>query len=227
MAINLCEYSLFLKKNVTRVFDFLFPEYCVGCGKDGTMLCMDCLRGIPSPRNHSENTLSCFDYQNEVIRKALRAFKYKNGRRIGKILGGVLYDKVLPEMGAGGALCNFKNPLVLPIPLSNKRLRERGFNQSEVLVEEMSYRDRGKNLHMETSVLYRMRDTGSQAIIKDRSERIKNVHHCFGVKNKKKIMGRNIILVDDITTTGATLYEAEKALLSAGAKRVVAVTVAH
>ena len=146
---------------------------------------------------------------------------------MGKILGSLLYNKVIKKIEDDNMLSAPANMLIIPIPLSKKRLKERGFNQSEILAQEMSYRDREENFILETSVLYRIRDTGSQALIKDRETRMNNVKGCFAVNNKNKILGKNIILIDDITTTGATLEEARKVLWDNGAQRVIAFTVAH
>lgn len=146
---------------------------------------------------------------------------------MGKILGGLMHTKMTKVIEGGQIENNHNKAILVPIPLSKKRLRERGFNQSEILAEELSYRNQGRNFTVETSVLYRTKDTGSQALIKDRETRMNNVKGCFAVSNKNKILGKNIILIDDITTTGATLEEARKVLVDNGARRVIAVTVAH
>lgn len=226
--MKICDYRPFLRGALMRLFDFLLPESCLGCGKSGVMLCQTCVRSIPPPAySESRDIISLFDYRNKIIRKALWALKYRGGRRIGKILGGLMYAKITKIVENERMENDFGKVILIPIPLSKKRLRERGFNQSEILAEELSFRDQGGNFTVETSVLYRIRDTGSQALIKDRETRMNNVKGCFAVNNKNKILGKNIILIDDITTTGATLEEAKKALVDNGAKHVVAFTVAH
>lgn len=223
-----CDYRPFLRDALMRLFDFLLPESCLGCGKNGVMLCETCLRSIPPPaHSESRDVISLFDYRNKVIRKALWALKYRGGRRMGKILGGLMYAKITKIVENERMENDFEKVILIPIPLSKKRSRERGFNQSEILAEELSYRDQRRNFIIETSVLYRARDTGSQALIKDRETRINNVKGCFAINNKNKILGKNIILIDDITTTGATLEEARKALVDNGARRVIAFTVGH
>lgn len=229
--MKICDYlsslpSLHAAAN--RVLDFLIPESCVGCRTGGVALCEACIRSIPSPAyGKSKDIISLFDYRNKIIRKALWALKYKGGRRIGGILGGRMHVKVIEVMRSDSVARDFKQAVLIPIPLSKKRLRERGFNQSEILAKELSYRDRERSFTVDTSVLYRVRDTGSQALIRDREMRMNNVRECFAVNNKNKIIGKNIILIDDITTTGATLEEARETLLRAGAKQVIGITVAH
>lgn len=226
--MKICDYLVPLRTAATRVLDFLVPESCLGCGAAGVTLCDVCLRGIPPPPYaESKDIISLFDYRNKIVRKALWALKYRGGRRIGKIFSGLIHARIIKTIQSEQAAHDFKQPIIIPIPLSKKRLRERGFNQSEILAEELSYRGEQKIFTVETSVLYRTRDTGSQALIKDRGARMNNVKDCFAVSNKNKIVGKNIILIDDITTTGATLEEAKKVLVDNGARRVIAFTVAH
>jgi competence protein ComFC len=212
---------------IRSFLNFLLPESCLGCGKSDVPLCETCIRKLPPPREYSEQAISLFDYRNDVVRKAIWALKYRHNKSMGEIFGNLLYDKMLEELGDEGMLHNFTNPLLIPIPLSKKRLRERGFNQSEVIAQKMSYRDRGETFTLKPSVLYRTRDTGSQVSIKDRIKRIENMKGCFAISNRNDIAGRNIILIDDVTTTGATLQEAKKALMDAGARRVIGFTIAH
>ena len=80
---------------------------------------------------------------------------------------------------------------------------------------------------MEKNVLIKIKETEHQANIKERRDRLKNLSDSFSVKNSKMIEGKNIILIDDVTTTGATLSEARKILKQSGAKKVIAFTVAH
>lgn len=78
-----------------------------------------------------------------------------------------------------------------------------------------------------TNVLYKTQDTPSQVSIKDREKRLNNIKGSFAVKNPELIKDRNIILIDDVSTTGATVTEAKKVLREAGAKKVIGVVVAR
>jgi competence protein ComFC len=149
---------------------------------------------------------------------------------------------------------NFVSPILIPIPLSKKRRRERGFNQAELLCREIikiqkknrltpdpspyqgeGCQRRGEVFTLATNILIKIKETEHQALIKDRNRRLKNLEGTFAVKNhrpneKEKanfLKGKNIILIDDITTTGATLSEARRMLRASGARKVIAFTVAH
>src|SRR3989344_6085699 len=123
------------------------------------------------------------------------------------------------------------NAILIPIPLSSKRYRERGYNQAELLCENLVKLDENVNFKLEKNILIKQIDTKHQAHILNRSERLKNIVGSFTIlytgKNIGLIKNKNIILIDDITTTGATLTEARKVFKQAGARKIIAFTVAH
>ena len=144
-----------------------------------------------------------------------------------------IYDKIIEELSEMSLLQNFTAPILIPIPLSSKRYRERGFNQAELICIELVKisKTRGEVFTLAKNVLIKIKETEHQARIKDRSVRLKNLVGSFAIKNQEKnsefLKGKNIILIDDITTTGATLNEARKILRQAGVRKVIAFTVAH
>ena len=150
-----------------------------------------------------------------------------------------MYGKIIEELSELSVMKNFQNPVLIPIPLSLKRYRERGYNQAELICEELVKLDSNSNLrygvdvktkrnfYLEKNVLIKIKETEHQVNIKDRRDRLKNLSDSFSVKNPEIIKGKNIILIDDVLTTGATLTEAKKILKSFGAKKVIAFTVAH
>ena len=116
------------------------------------------------------------------------------------------------------------NPLLIPVPLHLRRLNWRGFNQSELLAKNISDTFQ---MEMAVDVVERTINATPQADIKEREERLKNLNGIFRIKNKEKIIGREVLLVDDVCTTGATLNECAKILKAGGASRVVALVVAR
>jgi competence protein ComFC len=146
----------------------------------------------------------------------------------------------MEELSELSMLENFTKPILIPIPLAKKRLRLRGYNQSELICQELikvnntrlsTSIDNGIDLTLEKNILIKPKDTEHQARIRDRNLRLKNLSGSFTIKNidKNKVLlkNRNIILVDDITTTGATLGEARKTLKQCGARKIIAFTIAH
>lgn len=115
--------------------------------------------------------------------------------------------------------------LLTPIPLTKKRFRERGFNQSEILAKEIEKQN--PELFKTKNLLKKIRETEPQAKIKQRTKRLQNLKGAFVLGSKEGLTDKTVVLVDDITTTGATLREAKRVLKEAGFKKIFAVTIGH
>ncbi|HEY4495835.1 MAG TPA: hypothetical protein VJC04_00550, partial [Candidatus Paceibacterota bacterium] len=124
---------------------------------------------------------------------------------------------------------NFTQPLIIPVPLSSKRRRERGFNQCEILLDELTKLDTGNIFEINKNLLIKIKDTSSQTKTDSRASRLKNLRGAFAVSEDSGAgaAGRNIIVIDDVTTTGATLSEAIKTLRRDGARKVLGIALAH
>jgi competence protein ComFC len=171
-----------------------------------------------------------FDYRHLPIKKSIWLLKYKGKKRLAGIFAEIMYDKIIEELSDLSAMQNFKDAILIPIPLSPKRHRERGYNQTELVCKELikiNNLRHGVDCKLENNILVKIKETEHQAKIKDRKKRLKNLANSFSVKNSEPIKGKNIILIDDVTTTGATLNEAKKILKQSGAKKIIAFTVAH
>lgn len=213
---------------LNTILSIVFPVNCASCGIAGEDLCITCLSSSPvAERECPEWIFPLYDYRNKNIKNGIWLLKYKNKKRLANSFGELLYEKIIEELGDLTLLENFKNPLLIPIPLSQKRKKERGYNQAELICKKLISLDLEKNLKLETNVLIKTKDTAHQAQIENRTKRLKNIIGSFCVTNKERIQRKNIILIDDVITTGATLTEAKKVLLKAGAKKIFAFTVAH
>jgi predicted amidophosphoribosyltransferase len=232
---------------LNTILDIIFPVKCLSCGKNGADLCLNCLGDAPGAERESAKWIfPLYDYRHPCVKKSLWLLKYKGKRRLANIFAEVIYDKIMEELSELSILENFNNAILIPIPLAPKRYRERGFNQAELICKELIHLSKTRHLTpspsprlgegnpiltLENNILIKPKDTEHQARIKDRRVRLKNLSGSFTIKNTeenvRKIKNRNIILIDDITTTGATLAEAKKVLKKSGARKVIAFTVAH
>jgi len=218
--------------------DLLFPRWCLGCGKEGDYICVDCRRELPviappvCPRcgRPQSQGVACHDWPEApdgidgirspfvfegVIRRAVHELKYRNLRALAPLLAGLLYEYLVA------------NPLpadvLVPVPLHPKRLRERGYNQSALLAEELGRR---AGLPVAANGLIRPHYAAPQARSAGVSERQKNVAGAFTCP-AERFRGKQVLLIDDVSTSGATLNACAGALKAAGAAQVWGLTVAR
>lgn len=184
---------------------------CLKCGRplvsDVSITCRDCLEREP----HFERVRS-FGIYDGVLKKAITVFKYGSIRRLSKPLSAMMSRVRIPAAD-----------ILLPVPLHERRLREREFNQSALLAKHLS---RHTGIPVSLDSLIRTRDTAPQAGL-SAGERRKNIRNAFYVQENGCIKGKNIILVDDVFTTGATLRECSRVLKRSGSENIYAVTLAH
>lgn len=218
-----------LKKLIHIFLNFFFPQKCAGCEKENEILCNECLAkidysvGAPCPY-----IFAAAAYTDAYVKKTIWLLKYRGVRSAAESLAKLIYQRLSTSKSKGYPWKISKGSpwttwMIIPIPLSKKRLKQRGFNQSELIGKHLSVR---MSVRMETNVLYKKFHTETQVSVKDRNERLKNLEGSFGVKNPDMLRGANIILIDDVATTGATISEARKTLRETGAKKVIAFVVA-
>ena len=214
-------------KILATILDFIFPRHCLSCKIRGTDICFSCLTSSPpAERECAEWIFPLYDYRHKPLKEAIWLLKYKNRKRIASILGRALVDRISEEVGDLHSIENFTNPILIPIPLSRKKFWSRGYNQAELIAMEIEKLS-DRNLKMKKNILVKKKNTKQQAKVVNKEARIKNIIGSFTVKNPDLVKNKNIILVDDVVTTGATLGEAKKILEQSGAKKVIAFTVAH
>ncbi len=174
-----------------------------------------------------------FQYRTPLMREAIWQLKYHGNRKIATLLAESMYEEIITLVGEDFENNSQNNStqkiFLLPIPLSKKRQKERGFNQGELLARAIIKIDTANIFTFAPNFLEKIKDTPSQTSISDRQKRIKNVRGCFQVPEeiRSTVFGKTIILIDDVTTTGSTLEEGRRALLSVGAGKVVCLAVAH
>ncbi len=220
------------KANFQRVaLDLLFPPYCIGCGKEGGYICGICGRELPfiyppvcsvcgRPLTADADCPGCIAKDAAIdgirspflftglMRQAIHEFKYRNLRAIAPGLAVFLYDYLADNPVPGNVL--------VPVPVHPKRLRERGYNQSSLLARELS---RLAGIPVVNDCLVRNTYLTPQAKLSSAADRLKNITGAFTCANAQ-LNNKEVILIDDVSTSGATLNACAAALKSAGAAAV-------
>jgi ComF family protein len=159
------------------------------------------------------------------LRELIQLLKYQGVRPASGILGRMLAEALLELSEDFGDIA----PIVIPVPLHGSKLRQRGFNQSELIARAAlkNFRVRGtERLMLAPSLLVRARETQSQTGLSAEQRRA-NVRGAFRVAQPNAVAGKDILLIDDVFTTGTTLRECARVLRRAGAARVLVATVAR
>ena len=164
----------------------------------------------------------CFPYRAAICTEAIGQLKYSKNTVAAKLLA----EAVWP------ILERFEVDVIVPAPISKRTRKERGYNQIEVLLEEIkriaARETRNQICHqIRYDILEKRHDTKKQSLTSSRGERLKNLQSAFRVQNPALIQGKTLLLVDDVYTTGATSEEMKNTLLRAGAKTVTIFCLAH
>lgn len=228
------------------LWDILFPKRCVGCKKFGSYLCANCLSSIkqfeefvcpvclkrsvigkthPGCKTpYGLDGLSAGVVYKGVVKRLVFSFKYEPYTSNLKEAMGKLFTEMISQNELFITLLS-QRPIVIPIPLSSKKLQKRGYNQAELLGGSLS-----KSFELDTKlhILKRIKNTKPQFTL-DKVSRFQNVKDAFEISDvyKKDIKDATVLLVDDLATSCATLKECAKVLKRAGAHEVYGVTFAR
>ncbi len=205
-------------KYISNIVAYIFPAYCYICRKEREPLCVLCLQQrVKSIDTPAPYITSFYSYKDPQIKKIIHAIKYFHRRDLLAPFAKIIASEIKKNR-------NYTSYMLIPIPMPKLRKLVRGHNHSETLAnmigEEVLLPVRSDLLLRNTSTSKKRQVTKNS-----RAERLKNQHDAFITNSKVKNL--NIILIDDVTTTGATLYEARKILLVHGATSVMAITIAH
>lgn len=211
--------------------DLLFPQRCIGCGREGSLICSSCQRSSPrimpplcplcgEPQASAILCPRCISWQAKIdgirspfrfdgiTRQAIHQLKYRNLRALAAPLARLLADYLAANPVPG--------EILVPVPLHHKRLRERGYNQSSLLAREMG---RLTGLPVTDNCLTRVRHSLPQARTLVVDERRRNVEGAF-ICRDSRLKGKRVLLIDDVSTSGATLDACAAALKETGVASV-------
>jgi len=207
-----------------KLFSLLFPPKCIFCrrllAKQETDLCHSCrIETAEFSKAHRRIPFvaewTAVWYYNGNVRKSLLRYKFYNARSYAGIYGRFLAMRLMKEYPDGFDLLTW-------VPISAKRRRKRGYDQVEILARAVGQ----EWVYPPVRLLEKIRDTKPQSTIPDAAKRRANVIGAYRITDPATVSGKRILLLDDIITTGATLSECARVLLTAGAKEVYCAAVA-
>lgn len=218
-----------LWKNIGgQVKEILFPARCFICKRYGNLLCADCQtmfdisRGHRPDRNHKylADVFAACSYENKYVQKMIRGLKYEPFL---KELARPLAELIADHFKLAEQNFNFREFVIVPVPLAEKRLRWRGFNQADIIARELGHL---LDVPAATNCLARIAETKNQADL-GQVERLTNIKGAFACANNAPFKNKPVFIVDDVVTTGATINECARVLSRAGAAKVIGVAIAR
>ena len=230
---------LFSKKASAAFLDLVFPRICLGCKRNvnrevplcaaceanlrrnTTFFCGACRARLPYNKKICHRDCpyvlgAAGDYRDETLRNLIHGLKFEGVRSAAVPLGEFIARYLVSANLASDGFA------VVPVPLSRERERKRGFNQSLLVANVLADRLRLPVLY---GAVIKIKNAPPQSEAKDRETRRENVQGCFMVPDPA-IVRKNILLVDDVATSGATLHEVSRCLKRAGAKTIIAAVAA-
>ncbi len=214
------------------IHDLIFPNFCIGCGKEGKLLCDDCRKTstvsiqkicpvcklIDQPRNCAgsrlDNLWVLSHYQDFLVAESIHKIKYELTQDLINLKWGDYLVKFWQRFNSEIS----RDAIVIPVPLHRKRFLARGFNQSELVAQKLSkISGLVVNNKLLKRIIYNEPQVGLSGL-----ERIDNVRGIFRVNFRElsNCWGKEIILIDDVYTTGSTLRECANELKKAGFSKV-------
>ena len=219
--------SIFLVKKLTKKLEsIVFPPCCAICGKlNSKKCCKDCEKRINSQLNlnienkagyYFEKHMYLFKYKNE-IRNLILDYKFRDKS--------YLYELFAKIITKNEKICGIleKYDIIIPVPIHKKRKKQRGYNQSELVARQISKNI--ANLQLENKAFIKIKNNKPQSTL-SKKQRKQNVKNVYKLENKGKIENKNIVLFDDIYTTGNTANEIAKILKQNGANKILVLTIA-
>jgi ComF family protein len=213
------------KKAGNFILEIIFPQFCFNCGIEGTYLCEDCKSILEITGFHQKYSAPnlkdlyfALSYNNHLSKKLIRRFKYEP---FVKELAKPLSSLIIAHFQLMDNKPDFSGFSIIPVPLEKRKMKWRGFNQAEEIGKELA---EFLKIPLVSDCLIKTRETISQVELPE-DARKENVKGTFSVKNR--ILGKKILLVDDVYTTGATMTECARVLRESGAKEIIGIAIAR
>jgi len=211
-------------KTIDTIF---FPEKCLACNKPGDILCSSCIKYLPKPEHDLPDQIySLYEYRNNIIKKILTDAKYRKKFNKLNIFGPYLASAIVDIISEYSELNNYSKIILIPVPISNKRLKIREYNQSEIIAKSI-INNSNTNYILGNNIVKKIIDRTPQASIHNKKQRLLSPINTFKIIDTETIQNAFCIIIDDITTTGATINEMRRILIKSGASKVIGLTIAH
>ncbi len=215
---------------INKLINLLFPKACLGCNQPGSFLCSNCFKQIPINQKSILKTshldpltkiIITSEYNHFLTKKLIHTCKYKFIQELIEPLAWLMIKK-LKQINLP------RKTILIPIPLHQRRLKWRGFNQSQLIAKKISQE---LNFDLADQIILKQKNTLPQVKLNQPEQRQKNLKQAFKLNFKlidsKYFQNKTFLLIDDVVTTGTTLQECAKTLKILKPKQIQAAVIAH
>lgn len=212
--LNLSSFNKIILKIYNEVLGVIYPpeEKCIICREEGFIgLCPHCKSSINRATVEKDNL--SYGFYGGVIKTLILKFKYESNFTAGYLLSNFLIEMIEEEKINADVICY--------VPMTKKAEKKRGFNQCKLMARNIGYHT---NIPV-SNCIKKIKNTKEQKTL-TKEERIINLKGAFKISSINEIKNKNIILIDDVMTTGATISECKYILKKSGAKQIIVLTIA-
>ncbi len=204
-----------LKSSVLFIFDSILPSIRIDINQITNELNI-----TKEYRNFGH--INLFSYKSKLIKECIWLIKFKNNRKLSGHFSRIIHDVLLEELDELKKFNNFSDPVLIKVPSSKDSLNERGYDHNLLFIRDLI---KSKEIKF-MDVLIKKKNNLRQSHFKSRKDRMRNSFGSYIVFKKHLIKDKNIVLFDDITTTGSTIRECKKILKQSGARKILVFTIA-
>ena len=180
---------------------------------------------LPKAKEINSSTHALFSYKDSLVRSLIWELKYHKNTHSLTLIIPLLADTIISEYSDKNLFDNWTSCLLIPVPSNQSSITEKGFSQTKLICEQLKKLLPPDIVYCPHALIKKV-NTQKQSKLTSRTQRLNNLHNTQ-TADATIVSGNYIIVIDDVTTTGATLAESKRALYTAGAKDIIAFTIAH
>ncbi|MGC9046639.1 MAG: ComF family protein [Minisyncoccia bacterium] len=240
-----------MEKIFDKILQIFLPPLCINCNKllhQNDILCSECLLTIPIANGfycpicnnrlpfikkicHPQSNFvlaSVSFYENPIIQNIIQQLKYNHLKQTAIIFNKLIYSYLQKYQNEWNDFLS-NETLIIPVPITKLKLRQRGYNQSMIIALSLQQQIKlvlNKTIEIKEDVIKKSKENFSQTQMKNNDDRKLNVKNVFQIINPSILLNKNIIIVDDVFTTGATLNEISNLLKKNKCKKIISFTIA-
>jgi predicted amidophosphoribosyltransferase len=215
-----------MKMFIRFILEFLFPKTETIKKLEG-LNSGDILERFRRAEKPPHNISAIFSYEDPLVRDTLWDIKYRANIRLAKTLSPIIVEEIISMFSEEMYFGSEEKPIVTHIPARAKRIKDKGFDHGLMILNIIKDEEKNDRFETQPDLISFKKEVSQQSLSKNKTERFLNMQDAFVCNDKEKIKNKVIVILDDITTTGATFIQARECLIENGARKVFCLAISH